>query len=175
MGEKSYDEDSKNYRDAPAAGGSLFPTPRRALISIMKDKLDKSDKYAKDALDLLAGRHKSRSRSFQTPTGSRPRKARKRGRWAVAGLHPRCCGRISTKLKPTSRRASDLAVNPLAMLYIDRAISAAKQYDDAIVWADKAAASPNAKRSAEGYRQQRQDPRADSEETAAVAIGSNSR
>jgi len=143
MAEQSYDADEKNF-ETDLLLAEIYSNTTKATDLDMTDKLDKSDKYAKEALDLLASANKPSSGMSDSDWNQGKKGEEARG-WAALGFSA-VLRKNFDDAKTDFQKSVDLAVNPLTMLYIDRAYLAAKRYDDAIAWTDKAlaAASGNA-------------------------------
>jgi tetratricopeptide (TPR) repeat protein len=140
-GEKSLEADPNSYATLLLLADIYARTSKPTDLDL-NDKVAKADKYAKEALVDLAKAEKPKA---DLPDAD----------WAAAKTGEEAQAYMSLGLSAVLRKKYDEAKtnfdksigmypDPLVMLYIERAYSAAKQYDDAIAWADKAAANPNA-------------------------------
>ncbi len=140
VGEKALDADPNSYATLLLLADIYARTSKPTDLDL-NDKVAKVDKYAKEALADLA--------KAQKPKADLPDDA-----WAQAKTGEEAQAYLSLGLAAVLRKKYDEAKtdfdksismypDPLVMLYIERAYSAAKQYDDAIAWADKVAAAPN--------------------------------
>jgi tetratricopeptide (TPR) repeat protein len=134
-GEKSLEADPSSYPTLLLLADIYARTSKPTDLDL-NDKVAKADKYAKEALADLAKAEK--------PKADLPDDA-----WAQAKTSEEAQAYMSLGLSAVLRKKFDEAKtdfnksigmypDPLVMLYIERSYAAAKQYDDAIVWADKA-------------------------------------
>jgi tetratricopeptide (TPR) repeat protein len=148
VGEKSLEADPGSYATLLLLADIYARTSKPTDLDL-NDKVAKVDKYAREALADLE--------KAQKPKADLPDDA-----WAQAKTGEEAQAYMSLGLSAVLRKKFDEAKtdfdksitmypDPLVMLYIERAYAAAKQYDDAIAWADKAAASPNANDQIKGY------------------------
>jgi tetratricopeptide (TPR) repeat protein len=140
MAEQSYDADPKNFETLLLLA-EIYSNTTKATDLDMTDKLDKSDKYSKDALDLLATAPKPNAAMSDSDWAEARKGEQSRG-WASLGFSA-VLRKNFDDAKTDFQKSVDLSVNPVTMLYIDRAYLAAKRYDDAIAWTDKAVAAAN--------------------------------
>ena len=143
LGEESLDMDPKSYT-ALLLLSDVYSRSTKSTDLDMNDKLTKSDKYAKDALALLE-------------TAKKPKEDLSDAEWNQAKTGQEAQAWLSLGFSALLRKKYDDAKTdfqkgidmtdpqetPLEMLYIERAYTDAKRYDDAIAWIDKATASPN--------------------------------
>jgi tetratricopeptide (TPR) repeat protein len=138
VGEKALEADPSSYATLLLLADIYARTSKPTDLDL-NDKVAKVDKYAKEALADLAKAEK--------PKADLPDDA-----WAQAKTGEEAQAYMSLGLSAVLRKKFDEAKtnfdksitmypDPLVMLYIERAYAAAKQYDDAIAWADKAMAA----------------------------------
>jgi tetratricopeptide (TPR) repeat protein len=137
-GEKSLEADPNNYATLLLLADIYARTSKPTDLDL-NDKVAKVDKYAKEALALLEKAEKPKA---DLPDAD----------WAQIKTSEEAQAYMSLGLSAVLRKKFDEAKtdfdksvtmypDPLVMLYIERAYSTAKQYDDAIAWADKAASA----------------------------------
>jgi tetratricopeptide (TPR) repeat protein len=135
-GEKSLEADPASYPTLLLLADIYSRTSKSTDLDL-NDKVAKAEKYAKEALADLAKAEK--------PKADLPDDA-----WAQAKSGQEAQAYMSLGLTAVLRKKFDEAKtnfdksigmypDPLVMLYIERSYAAAKQYDEAIAWADKAA------------------------------------
>jgi tetratricopeptide (TPR) repeat protein len=140
FGEQSLEADGKSY-ETLLLMAEIYSRSARSTDLDMDDKLTRADKYAKEALDVI-------------PTAPKPNAEIADAEWAGAKQGEMQRAWVSLGYSALVRKKYDDATkdfqkgmelypDPLEMLYIERAFATAKRYDDAVLWADKAAAAPN--------------------------------
>jgi len=141
VGEQSLSADPNNYATLLLLADIYSRTSKPTDLDL-NDKLVKAEKYAKDALADLAKAEKPKPELADADW-----QAAKTGQEAQAYLALGFTAVLRKKFddaKTDFDKSIAMYPDPLVMLYIERSYSTAKQYDDAIAWADKAAASPAA-------------------------------
>jgi len=139
--EKSLEADPKSYETLLLLA-EIYSRTTRATDLDMDERLVKSDKYARDALTLLE-------------TAEKPKAEIPDADWADLKKGENERAYVSLGLTALLRKKYDEAKtdfekglgsypDPLDMLYVERAYTEAKRYDDALAWIDKALANPNA-------------------------------
>ena len=106
----------------------------------LTDRVVKSDKYAQDAIALIAIAEKPNPQ-MPDATWAGIKKAQEARAWESLGLAAILRKKFDDA-KTDLQKSMDLHPDPVEMLRIGRAYAAVKRFDDAIVWADKVAASP---------------------------------
>jgi tetratricopeptide (TPR) repeat protein len=140
-GEAALDVDPKSY-DTLLLLSEIYSRSTKATDLDMDDKLAKADKYAKEALDLLAKAEKPKADLPDADWAAAKQSEESRGYLSLgfsALLHKKY-----DDAKTNFNKGIAMYPDPLDMLYIERAYTDVKRYDDALAWIDKAAASPNA-------------------------------
>jgi tetratricopeptide (TPR) repeat protein len=138
VGEKSLEADPSSYATLLLLADIYSRTSKPTDLDLNAN-VAKAEKYAKEALADLA--------KAQKPKADLPDDA-----WAQAKTGQEAQAYMSLGLTAVLRKKYDEAKtnfdksismypDPLVMLYIERSYAAAKQYDDAIAWADKAMAA----------------------------------
>jgi tetratricopeptide (TPR) repeat protein len=140
LGEQAYDADPKIFETLLLLS-EIYTNTTRATDLDMDDKMAKSDKYAKDALDLIATAPKPNAQMSDSDW-TQAKQGEEARAWSSLGFSA-LLHKNFDEAKTDFQKSVDLAVNPITMLYIDRAYIAAKRYDDAIAWTDKAVAAAN--------------------------------
>jgi len=141
FGDQALEADPKNYATLLLLA-EIYSRSSKSTDLDLNDKLTKSDKYAKDALALLAVAPKPKQDLADADWAGI-----KAGQQSQAYLSLGFSALLQKKYdeaKANFQKGSDMYPDPLDMLYIERAYVDAKRYDDAIAWADKASGSPNA-------------------------------
>jgi tetratricopeptide (TPR) repeat protein len=141
FGEQSLSADPKNYGTLLLLA-EIYSRSTKSTDFDMNDKLTKSDQYANDARALLAVAEKPRPELSDADWASAKKSEESRA-WLALGFSA-LLRRKYDEAAANFQKGSDLYPDPLDMLYIERAYGTAKRYDDAIAWADKAAASTHA-------------------------------
>lgn len=140
FGEQSLDADPTSYTTLLLLA-DVYSRSAKSTDLDLNDSLAKVDKYAKQALALLAAAKKPKE-DLSDADWEAAKKDEESGAWLSLGF-----GAVLSKkfddAKTDFQKGIDMSPNPLEMLYIERAYADAKRYDDAIAWADKAAAAPN--------------------------------
>lgn len=139
MGERALDADPKSFETMLLLAEILSGTGTHSTDLDVNDKLTKSDKYANDAIPLIQNAPKPRP-DIPDADWAGAKKTEEARAWASLGFSALLRNKFDDA-KTDFQKSSDMAPNPVAMLYIDRAYIAAKRYDDAIAWTDKAAAA----------------------------------
>jgi tetratricopeptide (TPR) repeat protein len=135
VGEKSLDADPNNYATLLLLADIYARTSKPTDLDL-NDKVAKAEKYANEA---LADLEKAQKPKADLPDADW--QAAKTGQEAQAYLALGFSAVLRKKYddaKTNFNKSISMYPDPLVMLYIERAYSAAKQYDDAIAWADKA-------------------------------------
>lgn len=141
LGEKSLAEDSKNYGTLLLLA-DVYSRTAKATDFDLNDKLTKSDKYAKEALAELEAAPKPKP-ELSDAAWTEAKTAQEAQAWMSLGFSAVLRKKFDDA-KTDFEKSITMYPDPLAMLYVERAYAAAKQYDEAIVWADKAAVAPSA-------------------------------
>ena len=137
-GEKSLAADPNSYATLLLLADIYSRTSKPTDFNL-NDNLAKAETYAKQALALLAKAEKPKA---DLPDAD----------WAAAKTNQEAQAYLALGFSAVLRKKYDDAKtnfdksvtmypDPLVMLYIERSYAAAKQYDDAIAWADKAMAA----------------------------------
>jgi tetratricopeptide (TPR) repeat protein len=140
FGEQSLDADPTSFTTLLLLA-DVYSRSAKSTDLDLNDSLAKVDKYAKQALTLLATARKPKE-----DLPDEDWEAAKKGQESSAWLSLGFAAVLSKKFddaKTDFQKGIDLSPNPLEMLYIERAYGDAKRYDDAIAWSDKAASAPN--------------------------------
>jgi tetratricopeptide (TPR) repeat protein len=140
-GEKALAVDPKNYETLLLLA-EIYSRTTRSTDLDMDANLAKSDKYAKEALAELATATKPKPEISDTDWAGLKQGETQRA-YVSLGLSALLRKKYD-EAKTDFDKAMTLYPDPLDMLYIERAYTAAKRYDDALAWIDKSAASPNA-------------------------------
>lgn len=140
-GELAIDADPKSY-DARLLLAEIYSRTTRSTDLDMDDKLTRSDKYAKEALALLATAQKPKA-DLSDADWAAAKQGEEARAWLALGFSSLLHKKYDDA-KTNFQKGISLYPDPLDMLYIERAYTDAKRYDDALAWIDKAAASPNA-------------------------------
>jgi tetratricopeptide (TPR) repeat protein len=141
LGEEALSSDPKNYTTLLLLA-DIYARGSKATDLNLNDNLVKADKYAKEALTLIASAPKPKPDLSDADWEGAKRSEEEQAYMALgfsALLHKKF-----DEAKTNFDKAIELYPDPLDMLYVERAYGDAKRYDDAIAWTDKAAASPNA-------------------------------
>jgi len=135
LGEKSLEADPSNYATLLLLADIYARTSKPTDLNL-NDNLTRAEKYAKEALVDLDKAEKPKADLpdadwAQVKTGE-----------AAQAYLALCFSAVLRKKYDDARTNFNKSItmypDPLVMLYIERAYSTAKQYDDAIAWADKA-------------------------------------
>ncbi len=140
-GEKALAADPKSY-ETQLLLSEIYSRNTRATDLDMDDRLARSDKYAKDALAELETAQKPKPEIADNDWVQLKQGESQRA-YVSLGLSALLRKKLD-EAKTNFDKAMTLYPDPLDMLYIERAYTTAKRYDDALMWIDKAAASPNA-------------------------------
>ncbi len=140
-GEQSLESDSKNFETFLLMAEIYAQTTRETDLD-KDDRLAKVDKYAKEAVTLLATAPKP-DPSVSDADWANVKKGEEARAWQAMGLTA-ILRKKYDEAKTDIQKGLDLYPDPIDMLRAGRAYLAAKRYDDATSWFDKAAASPNA-------------------------------
>ena len=140
-GEEALEADPKSY-DTLLLLAEIYSRTTRATDLDLDDRLAKSDKYANQALALLAVAEKPKPDVSDADWAGLKQGETQRA-WVALGFSALLRKNYDVA-KTDFQKGMDLYPDPLDMLYIERAYIDAKRYDDALAWIDKAAASPNA-------------------------------
>jgi tetratricopeptide (TPR) repeat protein len=108
----------------------------------LEDRLVKSDKYARDAIAMIGIAEKPSSKISDTDWAAMKRDQEARA-WEALGL----AAILRKKFDDANtdlEKSMALHPDPVEMLRIGRAYAAVKRFDNAVLWADRVAASPNA-------------------------------
>lgn len=134
------DVDPKNY-DTMLLLAEIYSRTTRSTDLNMEEMLTKSDKYAKDAVALLATAEKPKPEMSDADWEGMKKGETQRG-WVALGFSSLLRKKYDDA-KTNFQKGMDLYPDPLDMLYIERAYTLAKRYDEANAWIDKAVSSPN--------------------------------
>jgi tetratricopeptide (TPR) repeat protein len=142
-GEKSLEADPKSYETLLLLS-EIYSRTTRSTDLDMDDRLAKSDKYAHDALTVLATAQKPKPEITDEQWAGVKQGESERAYMAL-GLSA-VLKKKYDDAKTDFDKAMSLYPDPLDMLYIERAYTSAKRYDDALTWIEKvsANASPDA-------------------------------
>ncbi len=138
-GEKSLEADPKSY-EALLLLAEIYSRTTRSTDLDMDDRLAKSDKYAHDALTVLATAEKPKPDITDEQWAGVKQGETERAYMAL-GLSA-ILKKKYDEAKTDLEKAMSLYPDPLDMLYIERAYTAAKRYDDALTWIAKVEANP---------------------------------
>jgi tetratricopeptide (TPR) repeat protein len=137
-GEKSLEADPKSYETLLLLS-EIYSRTTRSTDLDMDDRLAKSDKYAHDALAILATAEKPKSEITDEQWAGVKQGESERAYMAL-GLSA-VLKKNYDEAKTNFDKAMGLYPDPLDMLYIERAYTAAKRYDDALAWIAKVEAN----------------------------------
>ncbi len=140
-GEKSLEIDPNSY-DTLILMSEVYSRSAKPTDLDLDTNLAKVDKYAKQALTILATAQKPKPDLADADWANA-----KRGEEARAWLSLGFSAALHKKYdeaKTDFDKGIGLYPDPLDMLYIERQYTALKRYDDALAWIGKAMASPNA-------------------------------
>ena len=143
IGEKSLEADPTSYPTLLLLA-DVYSRPRKPTDLDLNDKVAKAEKYSKEALALLDKAEKPKADLSDADW-----QAAKTGEEAQAYLALGFTAVLRKKFddaKTNFDKSVSMDPNPLTMLYIERSYSTAKQYDEAIAWADKAHGRPGRSR-----------------------------
>jgi tetratricopeptide (TPR) repeat protein len=140
-GEQSLEADPKSYATLLLLS-EIYSRTSHATDLNLNDEMAKSDKYAKDALEILAVTPKPKAELSDADWDNAKKGEEEKGYMALG--FSALLRRKFDDAKTNFDKAMTLFPDPLDMLYIERGYGDAKRYDDAIAWIDKAAASPTA-------------------------------
>jgi tetratricopeptide (TPR) repeat protein len=140
-GEQAVEADPKSF-DALLLLAEIYSRTTRVTDLDMDDRLTKSDKCAKEALDLLVTAEKPKPEVSDADWAGLKQGESQRA-WLALGFSA-LLRRKFDEAKTNFEKGISLYPDPLDMLYIERGYLDAKRYDDAVAWIDKAVASPNA-------------------------------
>src|SRR3569833_135625 len=138
-GEESLKADPKSY-EALLLLAEIYSRTTRSTDLDMDDRLAKSDKYAHDALTVLATAEKPKPDITDEQWNGVKQGETERAYMAL-GLSA-ILKKNYDEAKTDLDKAMSLYPDPLDMLYIERAYTAAKRYDDALAWIAKVEANP---------------------------------
>ncbi len=140
-GEQSLEADPKSYATLLLLA-EIYSRTSHATDLNLNDEMAKSDKYAREALDIIAVAPKPKPDLSDADWENAKKGEEERGYMALG--FSALLRRKFDDAKTNFDKAMTLYPDPLDMLYIERGYGDAKRYDDAIAWIDKAAASPSA-------------------------------
>jgi len=138
-GEKSLEADPKSY-EALLLLAEIYSRTTRSTDLDMDDRLAKSDKYAHDALTVLATAEKPKP-DITDEQWAGVKQGETERAYMSLGLSA-ILKKKYDEAKTDLDKAMSLYPDPLDMLYIERAYTAAKRYDDALAWIAKVEANP---------------------------------
>lgn len=141
LGEESLSADPKNYATLLLLA-DIYSRTAKSTDFDLNDKLTKADKYAKEALADLEAAQKPKP-ELSDADWAAAKTGQEAQAWMSLGLSAVLHNKFDDA-KTDFQKSISMYPDPLAMLYIERSYAAAKRYDDAIAWDDKASASPNA-------------------------------
>jgi tetratricopeptide (TPR) repeat protein len=140
-GEASLEADPKSYATLLLLA-EIYSRSSHATDLDLNDKMARSDKYAKDALEIIAVAPKPKPDLSDADWENAKKGEEERGYMALG--FSALLRRKFDDAKTNFDKAISLYPDALDMLYIERGYGDAKRYDDAIAWIDKATAAPNA-------------------------------
>lgn len=140
-GEQSLEADAKSFETLLLLADIYSQTTRSTDLD-MDDRLAKADKYAKDALAVLATAEKPNPQLSDADWAG-AKKGEESRAWEAMGLAAILRKKFD-EAKTDIQKGMDLYPDPVDMLRVGRAYMDAKKFDDAIAWDDKAGASPAA-------------------------------
>jgi tetratricopeptide (TPR) repeat protein len=140
VGEESLAADPKSY-EALLLLSEIYSRTTRSTDLDMDDRLAKSDKYAHDALTVLATAEKPKPEISDEQWAGIKQGESERAYMSL-GLSA-ILKKKYDEAKTNLDKAMTLYPDPLDMLYIERAYTAAKRYDDALTWIAKVEANPS--------------------------------
>jgi tetratricopeptide (TPR) repeat protein len=140
--EQSLEADPKQY-DADFLIANITATQAKDTDLNLADELAHAEKDANEGLENLKTASKPTQFQLTDAQWELSRKISESQAWQALGVI------ASLRKKPADamtdfNKAVALNADPIIMLHAGRAMLAAKSYDDAIGWAEKAAASPDA-------------------------------
>jgi Tfp pilus assembly protein PilF len=138
-GEKALEADPKNY-EALLLLAEIYSRTTRETDLDKDDRLAKSDKYANDALAILATAQKPKP-DITDEQWDGVKKGETERAYMALGLSA-ILKKKYDEAKTNLDKAMSLYPDPLDMLYVERAYTAAKRYDDALAWIAKVEANP---------------------------------
>jgi tetratricopeptide (TPR) repeat protein len=139
--ESALDADPKSY-DTMLLLAEIYSRTTRVTDLDMDERIAKSDKFAKDALALLATAEKPKP-EISDADWEGLKKGETQRAWVALGFTALLRKKYDDA-KANFDKGIALYPDPLDMLYIERAYMTAKRYDDAIAWTEKVSSSPNA-------------------------------
>ncbi|HVY92591.1 MAG TPA: hypothetical protein VHA14_07580 [Bryobacteraceae bacterium] len=140
VGEESLAIDPKSY-EALLLLSEIYSRTTRSTDLDMDDRLAKSDKYAHDALTVLATAEKPKP-DISDEQWAGVKQGESERAYVSLGLSA-ILKKKYDEAKTDLDKAMSLYPDPLDMLYIERAYTAAKRYDDALTWIAKVEANPS--------------------------------
>lgn len=139
--ESALDIDAKSY-DTLLLLAEIYSRTTKATDLDLDDKLTRCDKYAKQAMTILATAPKPKPELADADWAGMKQGEEARA-WLALGFSSLLRKKYDDA-KTNFQKGITMYPDPLDMLYIERAYTDAKRYDDALAWIDKAASSPNA-------------------------------
>jgi tetratricopeptide (TPR) repeat protein len=139
--ESALDADPKSY-DTMLLLAEIYSRTTRVTDLDMDERIAKSDKFAKDALALLATAEKPKP-EISDADWEGLKKGETQRAWVALGFTALLRKKYDDA-KANFDKGIALYPDPLDKLYIERAYMTAKRYDDAIAWTEKVSSSPNA-------------------------------
>jgi len=139
--EQALDIDPKNYETLLLLA-EIISRNAKATDFDLNDQLTKSDKYAKDALAILATAEKPKA-DLPDDQWNGLKQGESQRAYVALGFSALLRKKYDDA-KTNFDKGISLYPDPLDMLYIERAYTIAKRYDDALAWIAKAAGSTNA-------------------------------
>ncbi|HVW08833.1 MAG TPA: hypothetical protein VHC90_09635 [Bryobacteraceae bacterium] len=140
VGEESLAADPKSYETLLLLS-EIYSRTTRSTDLDMDDRLAKSDKYAHDALTVLATAQKPKP-DISDEQWAGIKQGESERAYVSLGLSA-ILKKKYDEAKTDLDKAMSLYPDPLDMLYIERAYTAAKRYDDALTWIAKVEANPS--------------------------------
>ncbi len=134
-GEKSLDVNPKDY-ETLLLMSEIYSRTTRSTDLDMDDRLAKSDKYANTAMAELKTAAKPNA-SISDAEWAGVKQGETQRAYMALGFSALLRKKYDDA-KTNFQKGIDLYPDPLDMLYIERAYTTAKRYDDALAWIDKA-------------------------------------
>jgi tetratricopeptide (TPR) repeat protein len=141
LGEQSLAEDPKNYATLLLLA-DIYSRGSKSTDFDLNDKLAKAEKYAKEALADLEVAPKPKP-DLPDADWNAAKTGQESEAWMSLGFSALLRKKYDDA-KTDFQKGISMYPDALTMLYVERAYATAKQYDEAIAWADKVAAAPNA-------------------------------
>jgi tetratricopeptide (TPR) repeat protein len=141
LGETSLQADPNNYETLLLLADIYARTSKSTDLNL-NDNLAKAEKYANEALADLDKAEKPKA-SISDADWAQAKTGQEAQAYMSLGLAAVLRKKFGDA-KTDFNKSVSMYPDPLVMLYVERSYAAAKQYDDAISWADKALAAQGA-------------------------------